>query len=103
MKKLLLPASVIIVGNLWRSPVAAIAADVKTFVLEKGIQYVQTDTGAPQPDDNNGVIFDATVKATASNLVSSATLLLPNGVTAPLPQDASDESKRVTQRAPASF
>jgi hypothetical protein len=70
-----------------------LASDVKTYVIEKGIQFIQTDTGTPLADSNNGVIFDTTVKATDSNLVTSATLLLPNGVTLPVPQDASDEFK----------
>src|SRR5689334_7084346 len=69
------------------------ASDVKSYVVEKGIQYVQSSASAPVPDDNNGLSFDAVVKSTGSNLVTSVTLTAPNGTPSPIPQDASDEFK----------
>jgi len=69
------------------------AADVKSGLLEKGIQYVQGSADVPAPDLNNGVIFQGTVKLTGTNLASSASLVLPDGSFVLVPQDAPDEFK----------
>jgi hypothetical protein len=74
-------------------PVAVSAVDVKTYVVDKGIQYFQTSTAAPTPDDKNGASFEASVKSSGSNLVASASIQLPTGGVAPLLQDGSDEFK----------
>jgi hypothetical protein len=75
--------------RLWTSVVSA--ADVKTCIVEKGIQYSQTSAATPTLDANNGVSFEATVKATGSNLVTSVGIQVPNASPTSVPQYAGDE------------
>jgi hypothetical protein len=68
-------------------------ADVKTYVIEKGIQYFQTSVVAPVADSNNGVSFETVVKTHGTNVVTGVVLQLPTGSTVTIPQDAPDEFK----------
>ena len=72
---------------------ATFGSDVKRYTVEKGIQYVQTDPGAPIADSNNGAIFEADVKGSDTNLVTGVSILLPNGAGDTLPVDSPGEFK----------
>src|SRR5437868_14448899 len=69
------------------------AADVKLFTIQKGVQYFQGSPSQSTPDLNNGVSFEADIKANGSNWVTAATLTLPNGASDSVPLDSSDEFK----------
>jgi hypothetical protein len=68
-------------------------ADVKTYVLEKGIQFIQNDAGAALADSNNGAVFSVTVKAAGTNYITTAEVGLPSGTVQTVPQTAADEFK----------
>ncbi len=53
------------------------APDVKLYEVTKGRRFVQTDTNAPSPQAGQEFDFQASVQASSSNLVSSASAVFP--------------------------
>ncbi len=53
------------------------APDVKSYEVTKGRRFLQKDTSAPSPDLGQEFDFQASVQASSSNLVSSASVLVP--------------------------
>src|SRR5215831_4570449 len=68
-----------------------LGVDVQSYLVQKGIQYIQTSSDSPIPDGNNGAIFEARIRCSGSNLETSAAIQLPAGALVALPQDAADE------------
>jgi hypothetical protein len=95
MIRLLFPARAteLLLAWLAVSVSAVFASDVKTYVVEKGVQYFQTGVGTPTPDANNGAGFEADVKSPGTNLVTDVQIQLPNARSTSLPQDGSNEFK----------
>ncbi len=61
------------------------APDVKLYEVTKGRRFVQNDTNAPTPNKGQEFDFQASVQASSSNLVASASALFPGNKLQSLP------------------
>src|SRR5439155_14227109 len=60
------------------------AADVKTFSIAKGHEFMQSSSGAPTLNISTSFVFTASVVASDAGTLNSASVITPRGMTRPL-------------------
>ena len=56
------------------------ASDVSAYLVQKGIDMLQTNSSLSSPATNNGFVFQAFVDSSVTNVLSGATVLPPGGL-----------------------